>query len=84
MNYSQILKTLAKKRKTQAMTAKKFKKAQFKDFLDDFSIKIIETKLKSLNYESGRFRFSAQIIASQVDLATNEEMFLIQWVPKNM
>ena len=83
-NYSQILKTLTKKRKIQDLTAKKFKKAQFKDFLDDCSIKLIENKLKCLNYQSGKVTLNAQIIASHVNNATNIEMFLVQWHPPNM
>ncbi len=84
MNYSQILKTLTKKRKLQAMTLKKFKKAHFKDFLDDFSIKMIGSKLMELNYNSGKFTFSAEIIGTRTDTTTNAEAFLIQWNPKNM
>jgi len=83
-NYSQILKNLTKKRKTQALTAKKFKKAQFKDFLDNFSVKVLESKLKALNYQSGVCTFKAEIIGSQSNHVTNSEMFLVQWNPKNI
>jgi len=83
-NYSQILKTLTKKRKAQAMTFKKFKKAQFKDFFDDFSIQMIGSKLTTLNYHSGKFTFSAEIIGKRTDMDTKAETFLIQWNPKNM
>jgi hypothetical protein len=63
---------------------KKFKKAQFKDFLDDCSTNIIQNKLNNLNYQSGKITFNAEIIGMHVNNSTNTEMFLIEWHPKNM
>lgn len=83
-NYSQILKTLTKKRKTQALAAKKFKKAHFKDFIDDFTVQVIENKLNFLEFKNGKCNFKAEIIGSHINNETNTEMFLVQWNPKNI
>lgn len=83
-NYSQILKTLTKKRKMQVLGAKKFKKAQFKDFIDDSSVKVLSNNLNLLNYESGTCTFSAEIIGSHYNNSTNSELFLVQWSPVNI
>jgi len=83
-SYTQLLKTLTKKRK-QISNAKKFKKVQYKDFFEKFSVKILENRLESLDYmpTTGKIKFAANIIGSK----TNEqghESFLIEWTPKNM
>ena len=87
-NYSQILKTLTKKRKNLSNNdttgRNKFKKAQYKDYLDPTSFKIIDKKLKHLNYESGKVTFNAKIISSRVDSSTNLQSFLVEWQPRNM
>jgi hypothetical protein len=87
-NYSQILKTLTKKRKNLSNNdttgRNKFKKAQYKDYIDPTSFKIIEKKLKNLNYESGKVTFNAKIISSRVDSSTKTQSFLVEWQPRNM
>jgi len=45
---------------------------------------MIGSKLMELNYNSGKFTFSAEIIGTRTDTTTNAEAFLIQWNPKNM
>lgn len=83
-NYSLILKNLTKKRKTQALMAKKFKKAQFKDFIDDFSVDVIHGKLKALDYRNGKVTFRVEILGSQMNETTNTEMYLVKWNPPNI
>ena len=83
-NYSLILKNLTKKRKTQALMTKKFKKAQFKDFIDAFSVEVIDNKLRALNYQNGKCTFKAEILGSQMNETTNTEMFLVKWNPPNI
>ncbi|CAF1052440.1 unnamed protein product [Brachionus calyciflorus] len=83
-NYSQILKALTKKRKNTEFNKKKFKKAQFKDFVDACSLKVIDDKLNQLNYQSGTCTFHANIIASSVNISDSVETFLVEWYPKNI
>lgn len=64
--------------------AKKFKKAQFKDFVDDFSVDVIQGKLKALNYQNGKCTFRVEILGSLKDETTNTEMYLVKWNPPNM
>jgi hypothetical protein len=83
-SYTQLLRTLTKKRK-QISNAKKFKKVQYKDFFEKFSVKILERRLESLEYAptTGKIKFTANIIGTK----TNEqgtESFLIEWTPKNI
>ena len=84
-NYAQLFKALTKrKRPQQDASVKKFKKVQYKDFVDDFSLKVIENKLKSLNYNSGTITFQAKIIAHHFNSSTNNDHYLVEWSPKNM
>lgn len=86
-NYAQLLKALTKKRKAQNnadQLKKRFKKANYKDFFDTCSVRVIEHRLSSLNYDSGSIMFKANVIASQLNSVTGVESFLIEWEPKNM
>lgn len=86
--YTNFLKGLSKKRKAQLTNAEsyriKFKKAQFKDFVDACSLKVVDDRLKKLKYQSGTLTFTASIIGSKINSETKSEMFLIEWTPKNM
>jgi hypothetical protein len=83
-SYTQLLRTLTKKRK-QISNAKKFKKVQYKDFFEDFSVKILENRLESLNYKptTGKITFTANVIGSKTN-EQGDESFLIEWAPKNI
>ena len=87
-NYAQILKSLqSKKRKNNTsndLAMKKFKKVQYKDYIDQSTVRLIEKKLRMFDYKSGTVTFNAKIVASQMDSANNAELFLVEWQPKNM
>lgn len=82
-NYSQILKALTKKRKTTDFNKKKFKKAQFKDFFDACSLKVVDDKLDQLSFKSGTCTFQANIVGSCVNMSTGVETYEVEWHPKN-
>jgi hypothetical protein len=87
-NYSQFLKSLTKKRKAQLSNAeaykRKFKKAQFKDYVDACSLKVIDHRLNKLNWRAGMLTFNANIVGQRTDSVTGAQTYLVEWTPKNM
>lgn len=85
-NYSEILKALSKKRKalTSESASKKFKKVQYKDFIDECVVSCVDSKLRTLNYESGELVLKANIIGVKPKTAKRKEMLLVEWTPANM
>ncbi len=63
----------------------KFKKAQYKDYLDPTSVKVIQKRWKDLSFDSsGKIHFQAKIVSSKLNLETNVESYLVEWQPRNM
>ena len=88
-SYAQFLKVLTKKRKNNQLTnadayKKKFKKAQFKDFIDFSSMRVVDDRLRQLRFRGCLVTFNASVIGSRTDSATGGQIFLIEWLPKNM
>ena len=87
LDYSEILKALTKKRKalTSEALGKKFKKAQYKDFVDECTTSVVDHKLKMFNYQSGEVVLQANIIGVKPKTSTSKcELILVEWIPKQM
>jgi hypothetical protein len=86
-----MLKAITRKRRayTNNNSAKQFKNAHFKDFIDNFSAKVINHRLVELGYKGPTFTFHATIINYELVLKPDsnqieKERFLIRWHPNNM
>ena len=78
----QILTKQTKSSKTKSAKGS-FTRAQYKDYVDHSTIKLIGYKLDDLNYKSGKITLNANIIGVSKNLEMNTEHYLIQWTPQN-
>lgn len=86
-DFSQLFKTLTRKRKANAANdqlRRRFKKANYKDYFDPGSVRVVEDKLKKLNYKSGQLTLKAKIVASEINAQTGVEWYKVEWMPGNM
>lgn len=61
---------------------KSFKKIQHNDYVDYGTNKLIESKLKVLDFNSGTISLNAKIIGVCIN-EDGSERFLIEWIPEN-
>lgn len=59
-----------------------FKKAQYKDFIDEHSASAVKLDLDELNFNSGTIQLRANLIAHKK--MNNLNYYLVEWLPKNM
>ena len=78
----QILTKQIKSSKTKSAKGS-FTRAQYKDYVDHSTIKLIGYKLDDLKYKSGKITLNANIIGVSKNLEMNTEHYLIQWTPQN-
>lgn len=79
-----ILKSFRKRKANASEHFKRFRKANYKDFFDVCSLQLCTARLQDLNFKSGFVTFRASIVASNKDASTGNELFLVEWEPKNM
>lgn len=74
----------AKQTKASKLKSSKgeFKKIQHKDYVDYGTNKLIENKLKVLDFNSGTISLNAKIIGVCIN-EDGSERFLIEWIPEN-
>jgi hypothetical protein len=86
-----MLKAITRKRRAHVNnnSAKQFKNAHFKDFIDNFSAKVINQKLVELDYKESTLTFKATIINRELVFKSDtnhieKERYLIRWRPYNV
>lgn len=87
-NIEQLLKVFTRKKKTtqafREANKMRLNNGQFRDYLNDFDLLVIDNKLKKKSLRSNTITFKCEIINFKLDNETKELFYEVQWNPKNM